>query len=91
LGKFEEGIAHGPEGVRLAESLDHPYSLAWALWTLARVHIIRGDPRDAVPLLERGLALSRERSLAIFVLHHTGSLGHAYALSGRAAEGVALL
>ena len=27
-GKFEEGIAHVEEGIRLAETLDHPYSLA---------------------------------------------------------------
>ncbi len=90
-GEFEQAIAHGQEGISLAESLDHPYSLAWALWTLARVHIIRGDPSDAVRLLERGLALSREWNLTLFVLHHTGGLGHAYALSGRAPEGVSLL
>ncbi len=90
-GKFEQGIARGQEGIRLAESLDHPYSLAWALWTLARVHIIRGDPSEAVRLLERGLAVSREWNLTLFVLQHTGALGYAYALSGRAANGITLL
>jgi class 3 adenylate cyclase/tetratricopeptide (TPR) repeat protein len=90
-GKFEQGIARAKEGIALAESLDHPHSRAWALWTLARVHIIRGDPGEAVGLLERGLALSREWSLVLFVLQHTGALGYAYALSGRAADGIPLL
>jgi predicted ATPase len=89
-GKFEQGMAYGLEAIRLAESLDHPYSLAWALWTLARVRITQGDHSDAVRLLERGLALSREWNLTLFVLHCTGSLGHAYALSGRAREAIPL-
>src|SRR5262249_18408539 len=34
-GAFREGIVHGQEGLRLAEALAHPYSLAWARWVLA--------------------------------------------------------
>ena len=90
-GKFEQGIVRGQEAIRLAESLDHPHSLGWALWTLARVHMIRGDSSEAVRLLERGLAVCREWNLALFVLQHTGALGYAYALSGRAADGIPLL
>ena len=90
-GKFEEGIVHGQEGIRLAEALDHPYSLASACWTLAYLHITRGELSHAVRLLERGLALSREWNLTFFSVSHTGSLGYAYALSGRIAEGIPLL
>ena len=91
-GKFKEGIAHGQQGIRVAEALDHPYSLAFACWNLAYTHIIRGELSHAVRLLERGLALSREWNLTAFASgQHPGSLGYAYALSGRIAEGMPLL
>jgi tetratricopeptide (TPR) repeat protein len=90
-GKFEEGIIHGQEGIRLAESLDHPYSLAFVCLRLAQLEIHRGEFSHAVRLLERGLALSREWNLTFFSVNHTGSLGYAYALSGRVAEGIPLM
>jgi tetratricopeptide (TPR) repeat protein len=90
-GRFEEGSAHAQEGIRLAEALDHPYSLAFACWTLGCLQVTRGALGHAVRLLERGLALSREWNLTHLSVAHTGVLGHAYALSGRVAEGISLL
>jgi len=91
LGRFREGVAHGQDGLRLAESLDHPYTLAFMCWTLAYLHITRGDLGRAVALLERGIAVSREWNLTFFSVMFTGSLGYAYAISGRVAEGMTLL
>ena len=90
-GEFKEGIAHGQEGLRLAQAFDDPYSLAFACWRLAHLQIIRGDLSHAGNLLERGVALSREWNLTLFSMGNTGSLGYAYALSGRVAEGIPLL
>jgi class 3 adenylate cyclase/DNA-binding SARP family transcriptional activator len=90
-GKFEQAVAHGEEGLRLAEALDNVYSQVFALWMLGRVHNIRGDSSSAIRLHERGLALSRESKLTLYSLHHMGSLGYAYALSGRAADGIQML
>jgi len=90
-GKFKEGVAHGQEGIRLAEALDHPYSLAFVCVVLAHLQITRGELSHAVGLLERGVALSREWNLTHHSVAHTGSLGYAYALSGRIAEGIPLL
>jgi tetratricopeptide (TPR) repeat protein len=90
-GNFKEGIAHGQEGIRLAQALDHPFSLTFACWSLAYLHTAGGELSHAVPLLERGLALARERNLTFFSVSHTGNLGYAYALSGRIAEGIPLL
>jgi tetratricopeptide (TPR) repeat protein len=90
-GAFQEGIAHGQEGLRLAEALDHPYSLTFASWTLAPLHIIKGELSHAVPLLERGVAVSREWNLTIHLVQNMGLLGYSYALSGRIAEGIPLL
>ena len=91
LGRFEEGIAHAQQAIRLAEALDHPYSLTFGCWVLAYLQITRGELRDAVGLLERGVAVSREWNLTSFSVNETGSLGYAYALSGRLAEGIPLL
>jgi len=90
-GEFKEGTAHGQEGIRLAEALDHPYSLAFACRVLAYLQITRGELSHAVLLLERGLALSREWNLTYFSVGDAGNLGYAYALSGRIAEGIPLL
>jgi tetratricopeptide (TPR) repeat protein len=89
-GRFEEGIPSGQEGIRLAESLDHPYSLAFGCWILAYLHITRGELGHAVVLLERGLMLTREWNLH-FSFQGTGGLGYVYALSGRVAEGIPML
>jgi class 3 adenylate cyclase len=89
--EFKKGIAHGQEGVRLAEALDHPYSLAHACWVLAHLRITRGELDHAVDLLERGLALSSKWNLTYFSAANMGMLGYAYALSGRKAEGIVLL
>ena len=90
-GKFDEGIIHGHEGIRLAEALDHPFSLAFGCWILAVLQIARGDFDGAIGLLQRGLALSREWNLTFFSVNHTASLGYAYALLGRPADGIPLL
>jgi tetratricopeptide (TPR) repeat protein len=90
-GRFDEAITYGEEGLRLADSLDHPYSQVFALWMLGRAHVIRGDLGSAVRLHERGLALSRKWKLTLYSLHHMGSLGYAYALAGRVADGIPLL
>jgi class 3 adenylate cyclase len=89
--RFKEGIAHGQEGLRFAEALDHPYSVVFACWVLGHLRITRGELSNAVGLLERGLALSREWNLTYFSAGHAGMLGYAYALSGRIAEGIPLL
>jgi transcriptional regulator with AAA-type ATPase domain/tetratricopeptide (TPR) repeat protein len=90
-GNFHEGVAHGQEGLRLAESLDHPYSVADARWRLAHLHVVRGELLEAAHLLERGVAHAREWKLTFFSAIHAGFLGYVYALSGRMVEGLTLL
>jgi class 3 adenylate cyclase/tetratricopeptide (TPR) repeat protein len=91
LGEFTEGIAQAQEGIRLAEALHHPYSLAFACWVLAHLYLYKGEPHHAELLLERGVAVSREWNLTSFLVTETGTLGYAHALSGRIAEGIPLL
>jgi tetratricopeptide (TPR) repeat protein len=89
-GRFDEGILRGREGIRLAEAVGQPYSLAVVCFGLARNHITRGELVEATRLLEHAIALSREWNLVVLPLY-TAALGYVHALSGRTTEGIALL
>lgn len=90
-GEFEEGVVHAQEGIRIAEALDHAFSLILACWGLAYLHYERGDLGRAVPLYERAFGLSRERNVPFLAAFTAWRLGHTYAVSGRLAEGLPLL
>jgi class 3 adenylate cyclase/tetratricopeptide (TPR) repeat protein len=90
-GAFDEGVVVGQEGLRSAEAVDHPYSVALACYRLAHVLGVKGDFNRAVPLLERALAVAREWNMPLVLGLTTEWLGHMYALSGRVPEGLALL
>ena len=90
-GEFEEGLVMAQEGVRMAESLDHPFTMGAEWWMLANLHRIRGELAPAVRLLDRALALSRDWNIPLASLLSTWLLGYVYAISGRPAEGLELL
>ena len=90
-GEFEQGLTEAQEGVRLAEALDHPYSLACALRGLGRPYAARGDLDRAIRFTERALALSRDRHLPQIWPELADQLGYVYALSGRVVEGLSVL
>src|SRR5262249_30170736 len=50
-GEMDEVLAHGAAALRVAESLDHPWSLAVACWGLGHLHLLRGELDDAVRAL----------------------------------------
>src|SRR5262249_22240446 len=85
------GRVESEEAVRLAEVLGHPYSLINALRGLSRVQVEGGSFELAIRPAERGLALSRERHLPQLLPDISDQLGYAYALSGRTADGLAVL
>ena len=91
LGEFEEGREHGREAVRLAESLDHPFSLIWACLNLGRLEALCGEFIRAIMLLERAVALSNELNIAYLTPIALSALGHVYARSGRVEEGASHL
>jgi tetratricopeptide (TPR) repeat protein len=91
LGEFEDGIAHGEEAMRLAEALNHPYSLAHLCYDLGYLYILKDQLDSALPLLERGYALAREWHLTFLWPLVSWFLGYAYVRSGRTADGLSLL
>jgi tetratricopeptide (TPR) repeat protein len=88
LGAFEEGRDHGQEAVRLAESLDHPFSLIWACLNLGRLEGLRGEFTRAIIPLEHAVTLSNELNIAYLTPIALAALGHIYARSGRVEQGV---
>jgi predicted ATPase/class 3 adenylate cyclase len=91
LGAFAEGRAHGEDALRLAEMIDHPYSLAWACAGVGHLSLRQGDLSQAMHVLERGLALSEAMNLPLSLTTCKARLGAAYALAGREPEALSLL
>src|SRR5262249_39120361 len=91
LGAFDEGREHGEEAVRLAEAVDHSFSLIWACLNLGHLEGLRGEFIRAITLLERAVALCHEWDIAYLTPIALAALGHAHACSGRVEEGVSWL
>jgi tetratricopeptide (TPR) repeat protein len=90
-GVFAEGTTHGEDAIRLAEALDHPFSLIQALRGLGYLYDIEGHLDDAARVLERGVTLCREWNVMTTAPILMATLGHAYSLAGRIGDGVSLL
>ena len=90
-GEFDEAIATGEAGLRIAEAAGHPYSEVWARYGLGYAHLRKGNFAAATGILEKGLALARATEIRFALPFIATDLGGAYAGSGRAAEAVPLL
>ncbi len=90
-GEFDEGAVNGKKGLQIAEELDHTWSFVTASWGLASLDINKGELKPALDLLERALPLSREWHLTALTPGVQGSLGYAYAMSGRVSDGLSML
>jgi class 3 adenylate cyclase/tetratricopeptide (TPR) repeat protein len=91
LGDFTEGIARGEEAVAIAEAADHAYSQVLATWGLGTLYVVRGNPERAIPVLERGLVVTRMADISLLFPFVAAPLGAAYTLAGRVGEAVPLL
>jgi hypothetical protein len=75
-GLFDEGDAHGHEAIRIAEALDHPFSLVVGCVALAYLKTVRGELSQAARLLERAVAQCREWNITAHAPVAMASLGH---------------
>ncbi|MCG8544889.1 MAG: AAA family ATPase [Alphaproteobacteria bacterium] len=90
-GEFEEAAAHGEEALRIAQDVGHPFNLAHIYYDLGYFYGVKGDIDRAVDTLGQAYALVDEWKLTYLSPFIIGFLGHVTALSGRTAEGLALL
>ena len=89
-GTFTEGLALAEEGLRIAESVPHPFSLIEACRSVSVLYLRQGDVQRALPVLERGMALCQDWHILLLLPRLAAALGLAYALDGRVATGLPL-
>jgi class 3 adenylate cyclase/tetratricopeptide (TPR) repeat protein len=90
LGAFTEGLAIAAEGLRIAETVNHPFSLINACHGVSAVYLRQGDVPRAIPVLERAMGLCQDWHILLSVPWLAAALGVAYALDGRVVAGLAL-
>jgi DNA-binding NtrC family response regulator/tetratricopeptide (TPR) repeat protein len=91
LGEFAEAQPVIEEGLRIARTLDHPYSQTFLSLGEGILRLRQGNLPGAVSTLERSLALCRHWKLLNLFDVIVGHLGAAYTLAGRQDEAIPLL
>jgi tetratricopeptide (TPR) repeat protein len=91
LGDFSEGNTQGAEAVRLAETVEQPFTLSQAYIGVGFLHLRQGHLPQAIAWLEKGLEICQTTDVSLHLQLAAGALGYAYALSGRLAEAQLLL
>src|SRR5262249_55425652 len=90
-GNFAEAAEFGREAIRIAETVDHPYTLVFACLGLGTVYLRRGEAREAIVPLERAVRTCRTGDApGIFALA-SSPLASAYCLAGRPDSALDLL
>ena len=77
--------------MRLAEAVAQPNSMVIVLYCVGLFYRRQGVLHKAIPMLERGLALSQSADIPLQFPMTASLLSAAYALAGRAAEALPLL
>jgi class 3 adenylate cyclase/tetratricopeptide (TPR) repeat protein len=91
LGTFTEGLAMAEDGLRIAETVNSPFTLIEACYGVSVVYLRQGDVHRAIPVLERAMGLCQDWHIPIFLPRQAVALGLAYARDGRVAAGLALV
>jgi class 3 adenylate cyclase/tetratricopeptide (TPR) repeat protein len=91
LGTFAEGWTLGDEGLRIAETVEHPASLMFAYYGIGLLSLRQGDLSRALPQLQWAVGICQEADLPIFFPWMAAALGEVYTLGGRVADAVPLL
>jgi len=89
-GAFTEGLAMGEDGLRVAETVNDPFSLIVACYGVSMVYLRQGDVQRDIPVLERAVGLCQDWHIPLLLPQMAAALGLAYALEGRITAGLAL-
>jgi tetratricopeptide (TPR) repeat protein len=83
LGQFPEAVSEAEQAVADAEASEEPHTLCNAILVLGRMFLLRGQPEQAIPPLERSLLLAGAWHIGL--LQPSAPLSYAYLLAGRLA------
>ena len=79
------------DGLRIAEIVNHPFTMIEACQGVSMVYLRQGDVQRAIPVLERAVGLCQDWHIPLLLPWQATALGLAYALEGRVAAGLALV
>ena len=82
LGEYGDALSAAEDAVGAAERADNAQARVWAYYTLAHIHLTRGEPAPALARLERALALCGNGEEPLYYPRVLGALGSAHALRG---------
>jgi len=88
IGRFNEGVLHGEEGVQIAEEVNHPASLVHMNCSLGILFLLRGELEKSIEILERSLSICHSANVPVYVPYVASRLGAAYAHAGRISEAI---
>ena len=91
IGEYGDAVSAAEEAVGVAERAGNAQARVWAYYTLAHIHVTRGESAPALTLLERALALCRNGELPLYYPRVLGAFGSAHAIDGRPDHAVELL
>jgi class 3 adenylate cyclase/predicted ATPase len=89
LGYPDQGLQRGRDAVRSARELSHLHSLTYSMYFAIRLHLLRGETREADELAEAALVLSTKHGFTIWTALIPFLQGWSLCLQGRGAEGIA--
>jgi tetratricopeptide (TPR) repeat protein len=89
LGYPDQALACDREALALAEDLDHTHVLAYTLYGLSSVHLLRGESDLALARAEEVISLCREVGIPLWEMTARINHGHALARQGLSKEGIA--
>jgi len=91
LGRFQEGLFWGHEGIRIAGEATHAYSLAYANCSVGLLLTIRGEIDSAIRKLEETFQQCQKAEIRVLFPQIASYLGLAYALAKRFDEATHLM
>jgi predicted ATPase len=89
LGYPDQALQRSREAVASARELSHLNTHTHSMYHAARLHLLRGEPREADELAEAALALSTKHGFTFWTAMIPFLQGWSLCLQGRGAQGVA--
>lgn len=91
LGAFDKGIETASEGLRIAEEVGHPYSLAYMICGLGFLWLLKGELDRANEEFRRCQKLCQDSNIRVLIPQINAYWGFARALSGNLTEALPMV